>query len=223
MGEEWYAPQIEYVPELKWIKENLSEGDIVADCGCHHGFVGVLCSKWVGASGRVIGFEGLPQNVEIIRKNIQLNNLENFEVRNEAIGRKKGTVKFTPQSNAVVSEGDDGNAIEIPMVSLDEVFRSEKPTFLKIDVEGYELEVLKGAQGVMRTLPKLDIEIHCLLFKDSVSAVRELMELLQLPQYRAFIQFEWNSDLVPYNPEKHTPEMISGYDKINLFARPRNS
>ena len=182
--------------------------------------MGILCARWVGSTGEVIGFETLPHNVEIVRKNIELNRIENFEIRCEAVGNKNGTVRFRGDSNGAVTESAGPGTIQVPVVSLDEVFRSEKPMFLKIDVEGYEIEVLRGAREVLRSLPRLDLEIHPLLFTDPKGDVERLFALLPLDCYEVFLQTGFNLELVPYKPEEHTPEMIAAYDKVNLFARP---
>lgn len=219
-GEEWYAQEIDYVPELLWIRENLRQGDIVVDCGCHHGIVGVLCARWVGEAGKVIGFEGSPQNVEITRKNIELNGLKNFEVRCEVVGAYSGTAKFLATSNGTVVKNHDSHAIEIPMVCLDDIFTTETPSLIKIDVEGYEKEVLKGCEKILRSLPKLVLEIHCLLFDDPVKEVKDIFGLLPLSRYEVFLQTEFNGELIAYSPDLHTPTVIAGYDGVHLFARP---
>jgi FkbM family methyltransferase len=222
IGEEWYTNYPGF-REFQWIKENLSEGDIVVDCGAHHGLTGLLFSRWVGPTGKVIGFEGLPHNVEIACKNIELNHVNNFEMRNEAVGPRKGTARFVDELCGVVGGTNNRKTIEVTMVSLDEAFRQEKPTFLKIDVEGYELEVLRGAREVMATCPKLDLEIHCARFKDCSEAVRELLSLLPLQKYQTFIQLVLDGEVIPYDPGVHTPELIATYENIHLLACPKNS
>ncbi|MBD1925829.1 FkbM family methyltransferase [Trichocoleus sp. FACHB-90] len=211
-------------PELVWVKENaIVEGDIVADCGAHHGLTGLLFAKCVGSTGEVIGFEALPKNVTIALENIRLNKAKNFEVRNFAVGSHKGDTKFLVYSNGSVGERDDMEVVTVPMIALDEAFISKKPTFLKIDVEGYEIEVLKGAKEILKTLPKLDIEIHCFCFKEPVGAVEELLSLLPLANYQAYIQLLVDGSIVPYNPGEHTPQLIAKHDVVHFFALPKKN
>lgn len=214
----WYDYHTEW-PELVWLKENLlKEGDIVADCGANIGFTGLFFARCVGSTGKVIGFEALPANAKVAWQNIRLNDVINFEVKNVAVGAQKGVTKFTNHPNGSVGEQDNMEVIEVPMVSLDEVFEREKPTFLKIDVEGYELEVLKGAQQVLKTRPKLDIEIHCCYFSERLNTVKEILELLHLSDYEAYIQLEVDGNIILFDTEKHTPEFISRYNNVHLFA-----
>lgn len=221
-AEGWYA-QHPVWPELVWLKENLLEkGDLVADCGANNGYTGIFFSKYVGDTGKVIGFEALPANAKVALENTKLNNIKNFEVKNTAVGSHKGVIKFIVHPNGSVGEQYGMESIEVPLVTLDEVFESEKPTFLKIDVEGYEIEVLKGAQQILKTRPKLDVEIHCSSYTDTdrSSQVAQLLNLLQLSDYQAHIQLLEDGEIIPYNPIEHTPEFIAKFDNVHLFAKP---
>lgn len=220
VGEEWYV-NYTGLREFQWIKENLRKGDTVADCGAHHGVTGILFARWVGPTGKVIGFEGSPHNVQIARKNIELNQVTNFDMRNEVAGRQKGTIRFADELCGAVAGADTTKTVEVPMVSLDGVFQLGKPTFLKIDVEGYEIEVLYGARDVMAACPKFDLEIHCVRFKDRSGALKEILALLQLHRYQTFIQLFPNAKIAPYNPNHHTPEVIAAYDNPHLFGLPK--
>ncbi|MEQ8752653.1 MAG: FkbM family methyltransferase [Coleofasciculus sp. G1-WW12-02] len=216
----WYDYHTEW-PELVWLKENLlKEGDIVADCGANIGFTGLFFARCVGSTGKVIGFEALPANAKVAWQNIRLNDVTNFEVKNVAVGAQKGVTKFTNHPNGSVGERDDMEVIEVTIISLDEVFVLEKPTFLKVDVEGHEIEVLKGARQVLQTRPKLDIEIHCCYFSERLNAVKEILELLHLSDYEAYIQLEVDGDIILFDTEKHTAELISRYNNVHLFAIP---
>jgi FkbM family methyltransferase len=223
-GEDWYSHDydISRIPELNWIKQNLEDGDVVVDCGAHHGMYGILCSKWVGGNGKVIGFEALPQNFEIAMKNIQLNQIQNFEIRNEAVGSQNGMFKMSVSSNEVVVEKNTKNKILIPMVTLDNAFQEFSPTLLKIDVEGYELDVLRGAKRILKSIPKLDVEIHFTRFDDRIKVLQEIFELIQKEKYYISLQFD-SGEIFPYLPEKHSIEFITSFDRIHLFGLPKIS
>lgn len=206
-------------PEFTWVKDNaLVKGDIVADCGANIGFTGLFFAKCVGEQGRVVGFEALPSNAEIARKNIELNKANNFELRNQAVGSCAGIVEFNDQPNGSVGQIEGLRTVSAPVVTLDESFPGKKPTFIKIDVEGYEIEVLKGATEILKTKPKLEIEIHCASFKDRFSSVKELLELLPLSEYQIFLQLIPNGEIIPHLPTELTSDLISKYDNVHLFA-----
>lgn len=217
----WYDRSHEW-PELAWVKENLLvEGDIVADCGANNGFTGLFFSKCVGSTGKVVGFEGLSTNVEVANENIRLNHIKNLEIINVAVGSHQGFTKFLDHPNGSVGEREDMKVIEVPMLSLDDFFKAEKPTFLKIDVEGHEIEVLKGAKEIIKTHPKFDIEIHCSYFENRLSFVAELLNLLPLSEYQIYLQLVVDSPIVPHILNENTPELIAKYDNVHLFIAPK--
>jgi FkbM family methyltransferase len=220
IGEEWYTKLHEDVPEIRWLKEHLSAGDYVVDCGAHHGLMSVLCAKWVGEKGRVTTFEALPTNAEVIKKNVLLNGLSNVTIRNEAVGKENGTISFTLDSNASVATDVDKRTIEVPLVNLDSALETA-PTLLKIDVEGFELEVLKGASKLLQSRPALAIEIHCIMYNEPAAQVKELLDLLPMNDYQVWIQNAYYDELIPYDTSIHHPEYLVQFDKVNLYAVPK--
>lgn len=217
IGEEWYTNLHEEVPEIRWLKEHIKTGDTVVDCGAHHGLMAVLFGKWVGDTGKVITFEAIPSNAEVVQRNITLNGLQSVTVRNEAVGKDKGMVSFTLDSNASVATFDTPKSIQVPVVNLDAALDSA-PKLIKIDVEGYELEVLKGASEVMKSHPALAIEIHCIMYEEPISKLKEVFSLLNLEAYDAWIQTGYYDELIPYDARHHTPEFVVQFDKVNLYA-----
>ena len=80
-GKRWYGHRIFDCPELRFVKRYLVQpGGVVIECGAHHGEHTILLSRWVGSSGRVIAVEPMPENVAILRRNIELNRLTNVTV-----------------------------------------------------------------------------------------------------------------------------------------------
>jgi FkbM family methyltransferase len=221
IGEEWYTNLKEDVPEIRWLKEHISKGDYVVDCGAHHGLMAVLFGKWVGPAGSVTTFEALPTNADVVKKNISLNNLQCVTVRNEAVGKEVGTISFTLDSNASVATSADKKTIQVPVVNLDSALNN-KPDLLKIDVEGFEMEVVKGASEILKSKPALAIEIHCIMYRDPVAEVTELLSLLNLGEYTTWIQSGYYDALIPYDPQIHTPAYFVQYDKVNLYAVPKS-
>jgi FkbM family methyltransferase len=222
IGEEWYTNLHADVPELAWLKSNIREGDLAVDCGAHHGMISLLFAKWVGTAGQVVAFEALPTNAEIVRNNVELNGFKHIEVRQQAVGREPGSIRFTLDSNASVARNGSKHTVEVPIVNLDAVFTDRKPDFLKIDVEGHEIEVIRGAKNVMATKPALAIEIHCVMFDEPVKRVSELFKLIDMDSYHSWIQFDYYDEPVAYNPVVHTSEHLIRFNKVNLFAVPKH-
>lgn len=124
----------------------LRPGDLFCDIGANVGSYTVLASASAGAD--TVAFEPSLDACEWISRNIALNGLvDRVEIRNIALGSKSGTVPFTTRrgtENRVDAAGD----ITVSMETLDGCL-PRRPAMLKIDVEGYEVEVLKGAKDVL--------------------------------------------------------------------------
>jgi FkbM family methyltransferase len=200
MAKKWYdIPEMGNDQELVFTRERMiSPGDVVFDCGSHQGMTTVLFSKWVGESGKVVAFEALPENYEVLKRNLELNGATNVEAVHAAVGSEKGTATLDVRPNANVSTGDFG--MTVPMICLDE-YADRRPNLLKIDVEGYEAELLKGARKIMATRPKVILELHTKSLPEFGTSVAEILELLGLDRYQVWIQAESEQEPAPYGGE----------------------
>ena len=153
-----------------------NEGDTVVDVGAHIGLYTLIAAKKVGPSGKVIAIEPDPENFKILKKNILLNLLMNVEALQCAVYSTKEKVKlFLPEIeggrtifNTVMQDRartSTENFIEVEANTLDDILESINITevnWIKIDVEGAELEVLKGAVNTLSSNKNISlvIEIH---------------------------------------------------------------
>src|SRR5918912_1225509 len=137
------------------------QGDIVVDVGAHMGKYTIIASKRVGTNGKVIAIEAHPGNYEMLNRNIELNRLTNVISLNYAVYSKETIIKlFLPdeKSNHTIYNTliqtrakDEEKFVEVNADTLDNLLQrngisNAEVNWLKIDVEGAELEVLKGAQ-----------------------------------------------------------------------------
>lgn len=230
-AQDWYdvpaTKNIDSNLEMRFLKEKIiSPGDTVFECGTHHGMTAILLSKWIGDEGKIVSFEIFPQNVEIARKNINLNQIDNVIIEQKGLGNYFGKTSIFRKSNSSIkpenqlSLGFVRNAIygmeEVNIIPLDSYAQQVgyNPTFLKIDVEGYESEVLKGATNILQTAPKLAIEIHTEILARYNTSVKEIFDLIDINRYQCWIQ--WNDSEMPieYDCQK---EIIN---RVHLFAIP---
>jgi FkbM family methyltransferase len=187
--------------ELRFIKHHLiREGDIVLECGGHHGCTTILLSKWVGGTGRVIAFEPSPTNCEILAKNIKQNALSNVMLERKAVGAAMGSITIGDTSNASVSSS--GVGVRVEMTCLDQ-YEHLHPTCLKIDVEGFEVDVVKGAKKILSSHPKMAIEIHPDQLSCYGTSVDDLFRAMDLEYYTVWIQ--WEDELEPERYDMATP------------------
>ena len=167
-----YATGLYEVAVLNSLAAHLKQGDVLYDVGGHIGFVSLVGAQLVGLEGRVFAFEADPENASRIRDHAQMNALPQVEVVPGAVWSECKTIPFyrAPTSssrNTGTVTGEAGNAsvermIVVEAVTLDRFARDHRPpAVIKIDVEGAEAEVLKGAETVFLTgKPLLICEIH---------------------------------------------------------------
>lgn len=194
LGKLWYHKETEAWKEMAFIRDRMIEpDDIVFECGGHHGCSAILLSRWVGDGGKVVTFEPMKQNTNIIKKNLELNNIKNTSVETKAVGATPGTIFISRTSCASITKNKYLGS-QVDVINLDS-FQHLKPSFLKIDVEGFETEVLRGAKQILSTLPKLAIEIHTDILQQYGTSVRELLKEIDLDAYNCWVQ--WNDDVWP--------------------------
>jgi len=216
IGRRWYGgPATRGLgPEMQFVKDRMVQpGDIALDCGAHHGMNTILLANWVGEAGKVIAFEASPHNAAILRKNIELNHLSQVVCENKAIAAQPGVVHITEESNTRVTSRE-GLGESIEAVPIDQ-YADDKPTFVKIDIEGFEVEALKGAQRVLASRPKFVIEVHTRTLANFDTNVEELLSLIDLDAYDIWIQWKENDSPVPYRKT----DRIN--DRVHLFGLPK--
>lgn len=152
----------EYEPKtteifLRWVRK----GDVVVDVGANIGYFTLLAAKKVGKKGRIFAFEPEPQSYSLLKSNITLNSLQNVVAENFALGDRNTLVGFFAQkfdkggSHLAFSEGEN---LKVKMVRLSDYLHQKgvkKVNVIKIDVEGAEVLVLKGAEEIIKESPNL--------------------------------------------------------------------
>lgn len=141
---------------LDVIKKCLREGDTFIDVGAHIGLMSLFASQLVGERGMVYSFEPSSDTCGILQRNIKLNAINNVHVCNFALGSKRNTAILYKNRDNRGSTSliffEDSDREEILIQSLDG-FAMENDLqglrMVKIDVEGWELEVLKGSKRLL--------------------------------------------------------------------------
>jgi len=126
-------------------------GDTVVDVGANIGVLSLLLSSLLGSSGFVLAIEAHPRTYRALAKNLKLNHASNVNSLNIAVGPEAGTLRFSDRLDDEWNRVDvDSGTLEVEVKPLD-MLCDHIPCvdILKIDVEGFELNVLKGAIGVL--------------------------------------------------------------------------
>ncbi len=150
--------------DMAFVAHVLRPGDLFGDIGANAGSYTVLAGTVAGAD--VIAVEPVPETVERLRRNVELNGSNGrVEIRAVAVGDRTGTVRFTVDRDTINRIADDGSddrgVVEVPIDTLDRIFAERVPLLLKIDVEGHEAAVLAGASHLLsdRRLKALIVEV----------------------------------------------------------------
>ena len=175
-----------FLEEMDKIKKYIKPGDTVIDIGGNLGFFILLLNELVGPSGKIFSFEPsriLKARLEATVKN---NNLQNINILNHALGESDGvtTLHYNPKQSgltSIVTNFSEGSlSEEITVTTLDK-FSEQIPnrvSFIKIDTEGYEPQVLKGSMElIIRDKPTIYIELGGEYQASSVVALKILNEL----------------------------------------------
>lgn len=158
--------------EYRAFKADLAPGDVVFDVGANVGAYALLFAQWVGATGHVYAFEPAPDARRGLERHVRLNRAgDRVTVRGEAISAIPGTAMFRaagPQGDNRIVAGaaaETRETIAVRTTTIDEVCRIGAlcPALIKIDVEGAELDVLRGARATIAALGEslhLYVEMH---------------------------------------------------------------
>lgn len=132
--------------------------DCFVDIGANVGSYSILAAGVCGA--RVLAFEPVPQTFAKLVRNLRVNGIESLAVGElVAAGEATGTLKFTADldtRNQVAPEAYRGKVIEVPVRALDQLLVNFPAVMWKVDVEGFEEQVLRGAGNALRN-PELRV------------------------------------------------------------------
>lgn len=135
---------------MAFVAQALRPGDTFVDVGANVGSYTVLASAVAGAT--TWAFEPVPSTYAHLVDNVRLNAIEAWvHALNRGVADTPGWLKFTTGQDTTnhVADDQDPSAVPVEVVSLDEALAHEAPTILKIDVEGFEVPVLRGANRTL--------------------------------------------------------------------------
>ena len=154
----------------------LQPGDTALDVGANVGAYALLFAQWVSPGGRVLAFEPAPETHEALTRHAALNGVADVvDARRVALSDGAGTAAFAAEgvsgANRLRGAGEAGGGMAVPTISLDELCAAEgiSPRLVKVDVEGAELAVLRGARETIRRFGDrmaLFVEFHPTIWRE---------------------------------------------------------
>lgn len=217
---------------LFMLKNLLTKDGVFVDVGANIGLMSIFASTVVQDSGKVFSFEPNPATFEILKKNIKLNNLSNVEAIPFGVGSVPKSTKIYDRWDAgrgsatLIKPDFDTDSHDIEIVTLNDFFKDSDYSIdvIKIDIEGYELEALKGAKEVIeKNSPILIVEISDNRENFNDAGGKEIFEFVKsIPNYKVFKMYgskKRASKLVEVTDFKNLPQ----HDNIFCLTEERMS
>jgi FkbM family methyltransferase len=196
--------------DMSFLLHFLRKGDTFADIGANIGSYTILASAHVGA--KIFAFEPVGSTFLHLLDNIAINRLQNNVITfNVALGSSKGTIDFTSSldtTNHVANE-NEVDTISVPVETLDDALENQQcPSLLKIDVEGFETEVLIGGNEILKNK-----ELKAIIIELNGSGKRYGYDEQNI--HKMLIELNFKPFL--YNPEERTLTSINEYGTHNTI------
>ena len=146
-------------------EREIVQGSVGMNIGANVGYFSLLAAVLTGTEGKVYAFEPLPRNVRYLRQHVALNGLENrVEVIEAAVSDREGEAHFDLGASTAMGHLADSGEIRVQMVCLDRMLEKGEltpPDYMKVDVEGAEVDVLAGARHILENhRPILFLDTH---------------------------------------------------------------
>lgn len=149
---------------MKLMTRTLRPGDVVVDVGANVGFHTVLASRLVGPAGRVYALEPMPWTLRVLRANLARHQCANVEVLSVAAGDEAGSMRLAVREHERSSARltpDEEPGIDVETARLDDLLPAVAAQLVKVDVEGAEPVVLRGAHELLqRSAPLVVVEFR---------------------------------------------------------------
>lgn len=191
---DWHAYFNLSDPSISLFLSKIQATDIVLDVGSNIGYVALQCAQKANL-GHVYGFEPSKKNFTKCTQNLQLNHLTNINVFQLALGQTPGKtfLKVESENNSGMARIDHQSSEsneEVIVKTIDQVVEEasiKTVNIIKLDVEGFELNVLKGAINTIRKFrPKLFLEVDESFLQRFQNSSEELFSWIRSNDYEIF-------------------------------------
>ena len=214
--------------ERQFVERFLRPGMIVLDIGAHHGFYTLLASRKVGKKGKVIAFEPSPRERRRLVRHLRINGCSNVRVEALALAAKEEeTTLFvvkgreTGLNSLRPPKADEPlETISVTVTTLDGYLEQKgiaAVDFIKMDVEGAELEVLKGATHLLSRPPRPVIlsEVQDIRTESFGYRAKDILEFLHQRNFHWF-KIRRDGKLLPLS----APNDLTSWESYNFVAVP---
>ncbi|WP_205508567.1 FkbM family methyltransferase [Longitalea arenae] len=215
----WYLHSLNeiFVEEVyKFRAEN--DTPYILDCGSNIG-LSVIYFKTLYPKARIVAFEPDNQIHGLLQSNVSSFALNDVVLENKAIWTKNAVLEFASNGalGGRINENDDISNVNRPTIKVTAVrladYLTKQVDFLKIDIEGPEVDVLKDCADLLGNVKNLFVEYHSSPSKEQELDV--LLTILKKAQFKVYIKEAWNNLPHPFLRRDYDPF----YDlQLNIFA-----
>jgi len=197
-----WIPRERDTPESLFWKALLLEGKVVYDIGAFHG---LLTMYFARHATQVVAWEPNSKNRRRLEENLRLNSFSNVIVRPYGLSSEPAVASMTFDSlvpgtaslDANIATGSQQETVELR--TLDQEQGLNAPDLIKVDVEGFELEVLKGAGRALGSRPDLFLEMHGSDADDKRRRVQAIVDHIWPLGYTNIVHVETRTAITPQN------------------------
>jgi len=224
---ELYSNKIWEPSVTKFIYNHLKEGGVFVDVGANIGYYSLMAAAKQGRTGKVYAFEPLPSLCKQIKNSITKNNFTSIDLFEVGCGDINGslTIHTYPEnigkSSLQCDPGNTNATLLVPIVRLDdELAQLEHIDVLKLDIEGYEYEALKGAQSLItRTRPIILLEVAVNRLRKETGSNEKTLNILHLLWESRYEIHTIKGDIVTDAKKFIERQTLLG-SHVELIARP---
>ena len=194
---------------MSFLLNFLRPSDLFVDIGANVGAYTILASAEIKA--KTIAIEPVPSTFENLTANVLINQIQNkVETLNIGLSRKKGTLEFTKSHDTVnhVAKDHEKDKINVDVDTLDSIVKDKYPSLIKIDVEGFETEVILGAENILNheQLKAIIIELNGSGLRYGYDENKIHEKLI----HKGFLPYD-------YNPKKRELKRLKKYSAHNTI------
>jgi len=186
---------------------------LILDCGSNIG-LSVLYFKQLFPGSKVIAFEPDGNNFALLKQNVENNKLSNVVLHQAAVWTRDGVIHFDSNVSEASHISETAKGQEVPAVRLKQVLQNEAEVdFLKMDIEGAEMDVLPDIAEELKKIKNLFLEYHGKV--EDTQRLQQLLRILQEGGFQVYIRNAADNVAHPF-VEKRTGTI---YDvQLNLFC-----
>ncbi len=185
---------------------------LILDCGANIGLSALYFKKHYPGS-KVVAYEADPGIFEYLKNNVLSNGLDYVELHNNAIWSSNTIVEFSIEGSdsGRINSGSDRDLIKVPAVALRDILKKCRFDFVKIDIEGAEVEALRDCYNELKDVPYVFVEYHS--FRDNRQELGQLISAFEQIGFRVHI----HPPFISKTPFLGVKEVNSMDMQLNLF------